>query len=161
MCANAIVGRLRLVGPFKMWVSIAKEPFKRELYSAKETSLFKESTNHSHLHEDVLRAIVNHTPAPKPDQENEVMLACVREESESVRNRILTHLHSSLHTRRSVDPRSTFAYRCNTLQHTTFAYRRHVVRPRLTHTHTHTHKHTHTHMHAHTYTHMYYTHAQD
>jgi len=39
---------LRLVGSFKIWVSFAKDPYKRDLYSAKETCTFKEPTNRSH-----------------------------------------------------------------------------------------------------------------
>jgi len=39
---------LRLVGSLKIWVSFAKEPYERDLYSAKETYVFKESTNRSH-----------------------------------------------------------------------------------------------------------------
>jgi len=42
------MGWLQLVGSFKLSVSFAKEPYKRELYSAKETYNFKEPTNRSH-----------------------------------------------------------------------------------------------------------------
>jgi len=38
---------LRLVGSLKLYVSFAKEPYKRE-YSAKETYNFKEPTKRSH-----------------------------------------------------------------------------------------------------------------
>jgi len=40
---------LRLVGSPKILVSFAKEPHKRDLFSAKETNIFKEPSIHSHL----------------------------------------------------------------------------------------------------------------
>ena len=43
----AAMGWLRLVGSLKLQVSFAKEPYKKELYSAKETYNFKEPTNRS------------------------------------------------------------------------------------------------------------------
>jgi len=42
------MGWLRLIGSLKLQVSFAKEPYKRDLYSAKETYNFKELTNCSH-----------------------------------------------------------------------------------------------------------------
>jgi len=42
------MGWLRLAGSLKVQVSIAKEPYKRDLYSAKETYNFKEPNNCSH-----------------------------------------------------------------------------------------------------------------
>ena len=39
------MGWLRLVGSLKLYVSLAKEPYKRDLYSVKETYNFKEPTN--------------------------------------------------------------------------------------------------------------------
>jgi len=38
---------LRSVVSLKTYVSFAKEPYKRDLYSAKETYILKEPTNHS------------------------------------------------------------------------------------------------------------------
>ena len=43
------MGWLRLVGSLKLQVSFAKEPYKRDLYSAKETYIFKRPTNRSHF----------------------------------------------------------------------------------------------------------------
>jgi len=43
-----VMGWLRLVGSLQTWVSFAKEPYKSDLYSAKETYNFKEPTNRSH-----------------------------------------------------------------------------------------------------------------
>ena len=40
---------LRLVGSPKILVSFAKEPHKRDIFSAKETYIFKEPSIHSHL----------------------------------------------------------------------------------------------------------------
>jgi len=48
MCVDIRMGWLRLVGPFKSHVSFAKEPYKRDLYSAKETYNLEEPANHSH-----------------------------------------------------------------------------------------------------------------
>ena len=45
---------LRLVGSLQIWVSFAKEPYKSDLYSSKETYIYKEPTNDSH-------AIASHT----------------------------------------------------------------------------------------------------
>jgi len=42
------MGWLRLVGSLKLQVSFAKEPYKKKLYSAKETYNLKEPTNRSH-----------------------------------------------------------------------------------------------------------------
>ena len=42
------MGWLRLVASLKISVSFAKEPYKTDLYSAKETDIFKEATNRSH-----------------------------------------------------------------------------------------------------------------
>jgi len=42
------MGWLRWVGSLKLQVSFAQEPYKRKLYSAKETYNFKEPTNRSH-----------------------------------------------------------------------------------------------------------------
>jgi len=42
------MGWLRLVGSLKLEVSFVKEPYKRDLYSAKETYNLKEPTNRSH-----------------------------------------------------------------------------------------------------------------
>jgi len=42
------IGWLRLVGSLKLQVSSAKEPHKRDLYSAKATCNFKKPTNRSH-----------------------------------------------------------------------------------------------------------------
>jgi len=39
---------LRLVGSLKKYVSFAKEPYKRDLYSAKETYHFEESVHSVH-----------------------------------------------------------------------------------------------------------------
>jgi len=39
------MGWLRLVGSLKLQVSFAKEPYRRDLYSAKETYNLKEPTN--------------------------------------------------------------------------------------------------------------------
>ena len=39
---------LRLVGSLKTKVSFAQEPYKTDVYSAKETYIFKEPTNHGH-----------------------------------------------------------------------------------------------------------------
>jgi len=39
---------LRLVGSLKMWVSFAKDPYKRDLYSAKKSYIFNEAANRSH-----------------------------------------------------------------------------------------------------------------
>jgi len=36
-----------LVGSFKTYVSFAEKPYKRDLYSAKETHILKEPTHHS------------------------------------------------------------------------------------------------------------------
>ena len=45
MCADTRMGWLWLVGPFKLHLSFAKEPYKRALYSAKGTYNLKEPTN--------------------------------------------------------------------------------------------------------------------
>jgi len=42
------MGWLRLVGSLELQISFAKEPYKRDLYSAKETYTLKEPTNRSH-----------------------------------------------------------------------------------------------------------------
>jgi len=42
------MGWLQLVGSLKLQVSFAKEPYKKEIYSAKETYNSKEPTNRSH-----------------------------------------------------------------------------------------------------------------
>ena len=42
------MGWPQLVGSLKMWVSFAKEPYKKDLYSAKEIYIFKEPTNRRH-----------------------------------------------------------------------------------------------------------------
>jgi len=42
------MGWIRLVGSLTIRVSFAKDPYKRDLYFAKETYIFKEPTNRSH-----------------------------------------------------------------------------------------------------------------
>jgi len=51
------MGWLRFVGSLKLYVSFAKEPYKRDVYSAKETYNFKEPTNCSH---PILRMCSSH-----------------------------------------------------------------------------------------------------
>jgi len=45
-CLN--MGWLQLVGSLKLHVSFATEPYKREVYSTKETNIFEKPTNRSH-----------------------------------------------------------------------------------------------------------------
>jgi len=45
---NQYMGWLRLVGSSEFQVSFAREPYKRDPYSAKETYKFKKPTNRSH-----------------------------------------------------------------------------------------------------------------
>jgi len=47
-CFMSRIRWLRLLGSLKTSVSFAKEPCKRDLYSANETYIFKEPTHHSH-----------------------------------------------------------------------------------------------------------------
>jgi len=44
-----VMGWLGLVGSLGLWVSFAKEPYKRDLYSAKETYNFQEPDNRSSM----------------------------------------------------------------------------------------------------------------
>jgi len=54
------MGWLQFVDSLKFQVSFAKEPHKRDIYSAKETYTFEEPTNRSHPMDILHRHIIAH-----------------------------------------------------------------------------------------------------
>ena len=60
------MGWLRLVGSSKIYVSFVKEPYKRDLYSVKETFIFKSllivaTPCHTHTHTHTHSLSLTHT----------------------------------------------------------------------------------------------------